>query len=80
MTTEELIEWVDAAISVREDSYIENSGLPYYSLNIVQALSATKPKDSKEYDFSIACMVITYADDIADWMEQINLANQAQKV
>lgn len=73
MTTEELIQWVDGAISVREDSYIkdDDGGLPYYSLNELQALKATRPENAKDYDESIAFMMIPYSNDITDWMKEI---------
>jgi len=78
MTTEEIIEWVDGAISVREDSFIPNEGR--YSLSNHQVLQATRPENAKEYDDAIAMWMIDYSNDVTDWMEQINLQNQMQKV
>jgi len=84
MTTEEIIEWVDAAITLREDSFIrETRGLSYYSMSKSQALEAIEPKETKDWDKSIAMYLIDYSNDITDWMKQIEfekLKNQSQRV
>lgn len=73
MQTEDIILWVDKAIDVREDSYVPVSNIGRYTISDVQALTQTRPEEAKEYDFSIACLLIVYGNDITDWKKEISL-------
>lgn len=87
MTTEDLIAWVDGAISVREDSFIDSEKdadgnilvAGYYSLNHSQVLNATRPENAKDYDYSIAMWMIDYASDVEDWMKEIEFNRLAEE-
>ena len=70
MTVKELVNWMNAAIELRESTWKPDS--KKYSLNNQECLDKLKPQGCNHFEEQIASSLIVWGNDIQDWANEAN--------